>query len=108
MMLGKAGVIRLSPDEEVSLGLGICEGIETALAVMAAGWRPIWACGSLGALRDFPVLSGIEVLTIFADPKPIEVAGARTCATRWDEAGREAIVWIPRGGDWNDALREAV
>jgi len=45
-MLGRAGVIRLSPDDEVTLGLGVCEGIETGLQVMAAGWRPIWACGS--------------------------------------------------------------
>ena len=66
-MLGPAGVIRLSPDDEVDLGLGICEGIETGLAIMAAGRRPIWACGSLGGLRKFPVLDGIECLTIFAD-----------------------------------------
>ena len=30
-MLGHAGIIRLSPDDEVELGLGICEGIETGL-----------------------------------------------------------------------------
>jgi hypothetical protein len=107
-MLGAAGVIRLSADDEVELGLGICEGIETALSIMAVGWQPIWAAGSLGAVRRFPVLTAIECLTIFADPKPNEVAGARACANRWEEAGREAIVWIPCGGDWNDALREAV
>ena len=107
-MLGSAGVIRLSPDETVSTGLGICEGVENGLAVIAAGWRPIWAAGSLEAVRRFPVLTGVECLTIFADPKPHEVAGARACADRWEEAGREVIVWTPRGGDWNDALREAV
>jgi len=106
-MLGAAGIVRLSPDDEVILGLGIAEGIETSLAVMAAGWRPVWAAGSLDAIRRFPVLSGIESLTIFADPKPHEVAGARACAYRWAEAGREATVRIPRGGDWNDALRKA-
>jgi hypothetical protein len=107
-MLGAAGIIQLSPDDEVALGLGIAEGIETSLAVMAAGWRPLWAAGSLDAIRRFPVLSGIECLTIFADPKPREVAGARACAYRWAEAGREAIVRIPRNGDWNDALWEAL
>jgi Toprim domain len=106
-MLGAAGVIRLSPDDEVTLGLGIAEGIETSLAVMVAGWRPVWAAGSLDAIRRFPVLPGIECLTIFADPKPHEVAGARACAYRWSEAGREVRMPIPRNGDWNDALREA-
>lgn len=107
-MLGSAGVVRLSPDDEVGVGLGICEGIETGLAVMAAGWRPIWACASLGALERFPILAGIEALTIFADPKPNEVAGARACAARWAAAGREAVVRIPQaGGDWNDRLRAA-
>jgi hypothetical protein len=103
-MLGKAGVIRLSPDDEVELGLGICEGVETGLAIMASGWRPVWACGSLNALTAFPVLGGIECLTVFADPKPHEVAGARACAARWAEAGREADVRTPLAGDWNDSL----
>lgn len=34
VMLGTAGIIRLVPDDEVTLGLGLAEGIETALAVM--------------------------------------------------------------------------
>ena len=106
MMLGNAGIIMLSPDDEVGLGLGICEGIETGLSVMAAGWRPLWACGALNALRNFPVLGGIAGLTIFADPKPTEIAGARTCAGRWAAAGREAIVHVPPpAGDFNHILR---
>jgi putative DNA primase/helicase len=105
MMLGKAGVIRLSPDEVIGAGLGIAEGIETALSIMAVGWRPIWAVGSLEGMRRFPILPGVECLTIFADPKTHEVAGARACADRWAEAGREVILRIPRGGDWNDVLK---
>jgi len=104
MMLGRAGIIRLSPDDEVQQGLGICEVIETGLAIIAAGWRPVWACGSLEALKRFPVLADVECLTVFADPKPQEIAGARACADRWAQAGREAIVRIPSIGDWNDAL----
>jgi hypothetical protein len=103
-MLGRGGTIRLSEDAEVELGLGICEGIETGLAIMAAGWRPIWACGSLGALTAFPVLGGIETLIIFSDDKPHEVEGARSCAARRAAAGREALARIPSHGDWNDAL----
>jgi hypothetical protein len=105
MMLGKAGIVRLSPDEDVALGLGICEGLETGLAIIARGWRSIWACGSLEMLKRFPVLGGIEALTVFADPKPHEAAGAHECAQRWSGAGREAYVRLPGpGGDFNDLL----
>jgi hypothetical protein len=105
MMLGRAGIIRLSPGDDVEFGLGICEGIETGLAIMAAGWRPVWACGSLGKLKCFPVLGGIECLTVFSDPKPHEVEGARSCAKRWAEARREARLFIPpEGTDFNDVL----
>jgi len=105
-MLGKAGIIRLSPDDEVELGLGICEGIETGLSIIATGWRPVWACGSLGMLRRFPILAGIAALTAFADPKPHEIEGARACAQRWGESGREAFVYVPPSdGDWNAILR---
>jgi hypothetical protein len=112
MMLGGSGVVRLSPDDEVTIGLGLAEGIETALSVMQeAGWSPVWACGSAGAISTFPALPGIEALTIFADADAngagIKAAGA--CAARWAEAGREVIVHYPRAGgmDWNDVARGA-
>jgi hypothetical protein len=109
MMLGNAGVIRLSRDEDVERGLGITEGIETGLAVTAnCRWRPIWACGSLDMLKSFPVLNGIECLTVFADSKPNEIAGARECAERWVKSGREAEVKMTGGaGDFNDVLIRA-
>jgi hypothetical protein len=103
MMLGNAGIIRL--DEDATLGVAVCEGLETALSIAAARWRPIWVAGSLNMLARFPVLSGIECLTIFSDAKAHEVDGARACAARWAAAGREAVVWIPpAAGDWNFAL----
>ena len=47
---------------------GIAEGIETALAVIGNfGFRPVWATLSASAMAAFPVLSGVECLTIFAD-----------------------------------------
>jgi hypothetical protein len=101
LMLGHAGICRLSRDEDVELGLGICEGIENGLTVMGRGWRPISACLSLNMLTRFPVLAGIEHLTIFTDAKEQEIAGAEACAARWLEAGREVDLRIPRGGDWN-------
>jgi hypothetical protein len=101
------GVIRLWPDEEVTGGLAIAEGIETAL-VAARGFTPIWACIDAGNLAAFPALDGIQSLTIIADhdypsPKTGRRAGqeaAERCAQRWHEAGREVRIWLaPTEGD---------
>jgi putative DNA primase/helicase len=107
MMLGNAGVIRLVPDEDVTLGLGVAEGIETALSVMKGfGWRPVWAATSAGGIRAFPVLPGVECLTVFADPEEAGMAAAEACADRWQAAGREARICHPPAGDFNDLVRE--
>lgn len=109
-MLGRSrgAAIKLCPDHGVELGLGLSEGIETGLKVMARGWRPVWACGSTSILAPFPVLPGIEELTIFAD-HDANGAGqraARQCGDRWAEAGRLATIRLPRvtGSDWADVV----
>jgi len=104
-MYGRArgAVVRLSADGNVTLGLAIAEGIETALATP---FRPIWACLSAGTLATFPVLAGIECLTIFADNdhSGTGIRAAKACAERWHGAGREAIISIPTqtGTDFAD------
>lgn len=106
IMLGGAGVVRLVEDAEVTMGLGLAEGIETALTILQRGWSPVWAAGSAGVIRTFPVLGGIEALTIFADRDPRGLSAAADCATRWSAAGREGVVRLPLiDGDWNDVLR---
>jgi putative DNA primase/helicase len=105
VMLGTVGVIRLAPDEDATTGLGLAEGIETALAVMQRGrWSPVWAATSAGAMDRFPVLPGIEALTIFADADGAGIKAARECGRRWATAGREARLLAPPIGDWNDVL----
>lgn len=108
MMLGKAGIIRLTPDEEVTIGVGITEGIENGLAVLQkTKWAPIWACGSAGGIARLPILSSIEVLTIFADAddKGAGLEAAYTCAGRWYGAQREVTIQRPPSGkDWLEAL----
>jgi hypothetical protein len=105
IMLGRAGVIRLVPDTEVTLGLGLAEGIETALAVMQrCSWYPVWAASSAGAIARFPVLTGIEALTVFADADGPGLDAAHSCCRVWAEAGREARLVAPPAGDWDDAL----
>jgi putative DNA primase/helicase len=103
-MLGSAMVVKLTSDEDVTTGLGITEGIETGLAIMAAGWRPVWAALSAGGIKRFPVLAGVECLTIFADADPTGLAAAQACQAHWTAAGRECLIVIPphHGTDWNN------
>jgi hypothetical protein len=105
--LGPAGIVRLTPDEDVSHGLFLAEGLETALAVMSKGLRPAWSTGSTSIMAKLPVLGGIESLTILADNDE-NGAGERAAneaERRWRAAGREVRVWIPpTRGDFNDLL----
>jgi hypothetical protein len=111
--LGKPkGVIRISRDEDVLGGLHIAEGLETALSGMAnvrRPMRPMWAMGDTGAMKKFPVLPGIEVLTILVDHDENGEGqrAAQTCACRWLEAGREVTRLTPeQPGDFNDLVRQ--
>jgi hypothetical protein len=101
-MLGRQGVVRLSPDEDVTQGLGIAEGIETALGVLTTGWEPMWAATNSGAIERFPPLAGIEALTIFADVDAPGMVAAEACARNWCGAGREVRIAHPK--DVGDAL----
>jgi hypothetical protein len=98
-MLGPVGgsAIKLDADEDVSLGLGITEGLETGFAVRTTGWRPVWVLGSAGAIATFPVLAGIEALTCFADHDSTGLNAAQRCAERWQAAGCEVFVRWPKG-----------
>ena len=109
-MLGRAKntAIKLTDDSEVTTGLHIAEGVESALAGMAIGFTPMWAMGSVGGIAAFPVLSGIECLTICAETGEASAAAVEQVGARWSEAGRELRVCHPRhGSDLNDAIREA-
>ena len=82
---GHVAVVRLSPDSDVETGLHICEGVETGLAALALGARPVWSCLDAGGIRRLPVLSGIESLTIFADADPVGIAAAEACRSNWSQ-----------------------
>jgi len=103
--------IKLSSDEDVAAGLGVAEGFETALAVMMAGWRQVWALGSAAAIEMFPPLPGIQAITIFGDhdENGVGQAAALACASHWRAAGAEATIWLPNaaGDDWNDVTMRA-
>lgn len=88
----RGGCIRLWPDDAVTCGLGIAEGIESALA-LAWAHAPVWAAIDAGNLTQFPLLEGIESLVIAADHDQAGLRAARECARRW--AGRDVRVVVP-------------
>jgi hypothetical protein len=106
--LGPVGgaAIKLDADENVLTGLHIGEGIETCMTARQRGLRPTWALRSCGAIAAFPILAGIECLTLLAENDEASERAIETCATRWHAGGREVFINRPIGGkDLNDALR---
>jgi len=90
-------VIRLWPDTEVTLGLVLGEGIETCLSAARAGHGPVWSVISAANLAVFPVMAGLEGLTILVDhDRPNPHTGQRA----GDEAAHELIArYVAAGFD---------
>lgn len=109
------GVVRLTDDASLTLGLAAGEGVETCLAASLAFGASVWACLSAGTLAWLPVLDGIESLTVIADADGPDTHGRRAgeaaaieVGRRWREAGAEVRVWLPDGEgiDFADLARE--
>jgi hypothetical protein len=102
-MLGRAkgAAIKLDADENVTLGLVIGEGVETCMAAQLAGLRPVWALGSANAIGQFPVLPGIEAITVLGENNDggKNAEQMQMCAARWFGAEKEAIEFTPVAGD---------
>jgi len=99
-MLGRAGACMVSPDEAVTDGLILAEGVEDALALIRAGLEPVWATMNAGAMSRFPILPAIEAITLVCDGDAAGRAAALECAARWQAEGREAeVLTAPDGGD---------
>jgi hypothetical protein len=109
-------IVRLWPDDMVIKGLVLAEGIETALAAATrithrgTLLQPAWAAGNAGNIETFPVLGGIEALTLLVDH---DASGsgqyaAADCARRWLAAEREVIRLTPKtiGDDFNDIVKK--
>lgn len=101
------GCVKLTPDDDVEQGLAIAEGIESALSAIMAGY-PAWACLDAGNLGAFPVLPGIEALTIVADNDDAGTSAAGKTRARYEQAGVEVrVVLTEPGTDLNDYINEA-
>ncbi len=107
MMLGAAGggAVMLSPDWQVETGLALAEGIESALAgLRRQPWLPTWAALSAGGVKGFPLLSGLEALTVYADADAAGIDASRALCLRYAKAGRYAEMVRPlaAGADMAD------
>lgn len=114
MILGPktSSAIKLSSDEDVTMGLTVGEGLETILSAMQLGFSPAWALGDAGNVRAFPVLSGVECLTIVVDNDDSETGqrAALECSRRWTDSGREVFRVVPDrcGDDMNDVIQRTL
>ena len=107
-------VIRLWPDDAITTGLVLGEGIETTLAAAlrithrGTLLQPAWAAGCADSMANFPLLAGIKTLTLLVDHDRNGTGqeAAAKCARRWVDAGREVIRLTPRelGADFNDIV----
>jgi Toprim domain/CHC2 zinc finger len=101
------GAIKIDPDEDVTQGLCIGEGVETCLSGRQLGLQPVWSIISVGGIERFPVLPDIDRIQIIRenDPNGASERAVKKCADRWYEAGREVfIVASDIGNDLNDEL----
>jgi hypothetical protein len=104
--------IKLSANEDVCQGLHVGEGVETMLSAMMLGFTPAWALGGTGNLRNFPLLAGIDSLTIIVDSDLNNAgqAAASECYDRWISAKGEVWCVVPNevGKDMNDVIAATV
>jgi Toprim domain len=112
MALGpiSSGAIKLTADEDVTIALGIAEGVETALSLQQLPeWQgsPVWSLISAGGIRNFPLLNGIETLAVAADHDSAGERATVDVAECWQE--REVLIFEAHhdGADLNDVVREA-
>lgn len=102
-MMGRAaGAVVMLTD--AAGDLGIAEGVEDALWLIADGRGPVWAtCGTAG-MRNLPVLGCVARLTIFADHDAPGIAAATAVKQRYVAADRIASIVLPPrpGGDFAD------
>jgi hypothetical protein len=107
----EGAAIKITAAEDVTMGLTVGEGLETTLAGLMFGYAPVWALGPAAAIGAFPVLAGIEALTILGemDAEGANERASAECAARWIAAGQEAFCVMPSAGccDFNDAVMMA-
>jgi hypothetical protein len=101
----RGAAVMLDSFDCVTHGLFIGEGVETCMAGRQWDLKPASALGSAGAIETFPVLDGVECLTILAEHCARNAQAVEVCGCRWSAAGREVLINRSIiGKDLNDAV----
>ena len=81
----------------------------TRIPYHGAPLQPAWSIGSKDGFASFPLIAGIEHLTLLADNDANggELVRAEECAQRWAAIGRAVDLLITEkvGTDFNDLIR---
>jgi len=107
-MLGIArnAAIKLDAHATISTKLMIGEGLETVLSGRMADLGPAWALGSSGAVGSFPVVKGLQEITLLEENDPTSRRDIEICKRRYLKAGKPVNVITPNiGNDLNDSWR---
>jgi len=107
----RGAAVKLTADAEVTICLGVGEGIESTISLRGLpefGDTPVWALLNTAGVSGFMPLPGIESLWLAVDHDPGGEKAANTCAGRWRFAGKETFLVKAkeRGADINDVTRE--
>ena len=103
------GVVRLCDDADVTLRLGVAEGIEKALSITTSHRRDldrtehVWSALNAGNMGALPVVPGIGTLAVYGDKNPAGRKAVAELKQRWLDAGREVETHFPLGADWDEA-----
>ena len=102
----KGGVIRTCEDAEVTLGLSLAEGLESALSASIISRQICWSALNAGNLANLPHVSGIEEITIHADNDKAGRAAAEIFTRRMQNTGLIVGTVFPKAPftDFNDWL----
>jgi hypothetical protein len=79
------------------------------LAAQLIGFQPVWALGSATMIAGFPVLDGVEAISVLGEVGDggANARAAQACADRWHASRREVFFVAPlAGNDMNDVLHE--
>lgn len=106
------GAVKLTPDADVGLGLGIGEGIESTLSLRrlpGCESLAVWALLAANQVAALPVLPGVEGLWVAVDHDLVGAAAAGAARDRWQAAGVDVVTAKPtaNGADLNDFVRSA-
>jgi hypothetical protein len=103
------GAVKLTADENVTIAIGIGEGIESTLSLARIPeWQgsPVWSLLNDKGMTNFPVLSGIETLVVAVDHDDAGEKAALAVAGRWRAADREVLLFeaVKPDDDLNDVI----